>query len=199
VVGLHDSCRTLTAAALLLTALPLTAAADPVRIFIGGRVESVYDPGDALRGAIHPGLTVRATITYDAAVGDADPLPAIGRYEFRQAPSGIVVEVGAFVFQSHPDRVNLSIVLSNDQGTPPHDTYVVTSTSNLPFQYGAVVSRIALQLTDDTLQALRDSRLTPDPPALAGWRSGSSLSIEGQNGVDYLIKVRVTEIRKEID
>ena len=170
-------------------------SAEPVRISLVARVDNVYDPGDALHDAIHVADLLQGTITYDSSAPDADPRPNVGRYEFRRAPYGLVVEAGQLVFQTDPGRVDVSVTLSNDEGDPPRDSYVVTSASNLPLQNGAGVSRISWQLVDDTHAALAGATLPAAAPDLRTWTSEFGLTIEGQGTVEYIIRAHVTEAK----
>jgi len=177
----------------LAMVLSVARAAEPVRISFVAQVDNVYDPGDALRDAVHVADLLQGTITYDPSAPDVDPRPNVGRYEFRRAPFGFVVEAGQLVFQTDPNRVEVSITVSNDEGDPPRDSYVVTSARNLPLQNGATVSRMSWQLVDDTHAALADAALPATPPDLRRWRSEFGLTIEGQGTVEYIIRAHVTE------
>ena len=181
----------------VVVALSVSAfsAPEPVRISFVARVDNVYDPGDGLHEAIHVGDLLQGTITYDPSAPDADPRPNVGRYEFRRAPNGFVVEAGQLVFQTDPNRVDFSVTLSNDEGDPPRDSYVVTSTSNLPLQNGASVTRISWQLVDDTHTALAGAALPGAAPDLRKWKSEFGLTIEGQGTVEYIIRAQVTEAK----
>jgi hypothetical protein len=170
-----------------------TRAASPVRIVFVASVGNVYDPGDALQDAIRVGDLVRGTITYDPAARDTDPRPTVSRYEHRQAPFGISIEAGPFIFQTDPKRVDFSIVLSNDHGVPPRDSYLLTSTNNLPLQNGATVSRISWELVDNTLKALDSTKLPTSAPDLDKWKSEFGLTIEGHATVEFIIRAHVIE------
>src|SRR6185503_93940 len=122
----------LSAASLLV----VVWSAEPVRIAIVARVDNVYDPGDELHDAMKVGDLLQSTLTYDPAAPDINPRPNVGRYEFRRAPSGFVVEAGQLIFQRGPRRTAVSVTLSNDEGDPQRDAFVVTSGNNLPLQNG---------------------------------------------------------------
>ena len=96
------------------------------------RVQNVYDPGESLHEAIRVGDLMRGTITYDPAARGSTPRPGVGRYEFRQAPFGILIEAGQYLFQTDPEHVDVSIELANDDGVPPRDSFLLTSRGNLP-------------------------------------------------------------------
>ena len=109
---------------------------------------------------------MRGTMTYDPAARGSNPRPGVGRYEFRQTPFGILIEAGQYVFQTDPAQVDVSIELSNDEGTPPRDSFLMNSRNNLPLSNGAAVSRISWQLVDDTSKALENTRLSAAAPDL---------------------------------
>jgi hypothetical protein len=168
-------------------------ANEPVRILFVARVQNVYDPGESLHEAIQVGDLIRGTMTYDATARGSTPRPGVGRYEFRQAPFGILIEAGQYVFQTDPAHVDVSIELSNDEGTPPRDSFLLTSRNNLPLNNGATVSRISWQLVDDTAKALESTRLSSAAPALDTWRSEFGLTLEGQAAVEFIIRAHVIE------
>ena len=169
------------------------AAKEPVRIVFVARVQNVYDPGESLHDAIQMGDLMRGTITYDPATRGSTPRPGVGRYEFRQTPFGILIEAGQYVFQTDPDHVDVLIELSNDEGAPPRDSFLLTSRRNLPLNNGAAVSRISWQLVDDTSKALNSTRLSSAAPDLAKWRSEFGLTLEGQATVEFIIRAHVIE------
>jgi len=194
----RDRCRVRRAGcgALLLVAVAFgsgTRAADPIRIVFVARVGNVYDPGEALREAIKVDDLLRGTITYDPNARNTSPLPTVGRYEHRQAPFGISIEAGPFVFQTDPKRVDFPIVLSNDHGVPPRDSFLLTSANNLPLQNGATVSRLSWELVDDSLKALDSIRLPIGAPDLDKWTSEFGLTIEGHATVEFVIRAHVIE------
>jgi hypothetical protein len=170
-----------------------SAAKEPVRIVFVARVQNVYDPGESLQEAIRVGDLMRGTMTYDSTTRASIPRPGVGRYEFRQAPFGILIEAGQYVFQTDPDHVDVSIELSNDEGVPPRDSFLLTSRNNLPLSNGAAVSRIFWQLVDDTAKALAGTRLSADAPDLDTWRSEFGLTLEGQATVEFIIRAHVIE------
>ena len=168
-------------------------AAEPVRILFVARVQNVYDPGEVLKDALQAGDLLRGTVTYDPAARDTDPLPTAGRYDYHQAPFGMTIEGGPFIFQTDPTRVDFSIEVSNNHGVPPRDSYVVTSRNNLPLQNGAGVSRMSWELVDDTQKALDSAALPPAAPDLSKWRSDFGLTIEGRATVEFIIRAHVIE------
>ena len=153
----------------------------------------MYDPGEALKDAIQVGDLLRGTVTYDPAARDSDPLPTVGRYEHHQAPFGVSIEGGPFIFQTDPTHVDFSIVVSNDHGLPQRDSYLVTSRSNLPLANGATVSRISWELVDDSLKALDSTILPLTAPDLTRWRSEFGLTIDGHSTVEFIIRTHVIE------
>jgi hypothetical protein len=184
------------AALILLTAVPCLGAAEPITISLVARVDSVYDPGDALHEAVQPGQLLLGTFTFDPAAPDTNPDPNVGRYEHHQPPYGITIEAGTHLFQSDQRHVEFSIEVANDEGVPPRDSYVVTSTSNLPFETGALVSRISWQLVDASRRALVSASLEDGAPDLSKWKSEFGLTIEGRQAVDFLIRAQVTQVMR---
>ena len=174
---------------------PGARAASPTRIVFVAHVDNVYDPGEALGGGIGVDDLLRGTITYDADMANTDPRPDVGRYSHHQAPFGISIEGGPFIFQTDPTRVDFSIVVSNDRGVPPRDSYVVTSSNNLPLQNGASVSRISWELVDETHRALSSAALPSTPPDLDKWQSEFGLTIEGRSTVEFIIRAHVVEAK----
>jgi hypothetical protein len=177
----------------LLAQRVTSPAKEPVRIVFVARVQNVYDPGESLHDPIQVGDLMRGTMTYDATTRGSTPRPGVGRYEFRQAPFGILIEAGPYLFQTDPADVDVSIELSNDEGTPPRDSFLLTSRNNLPLNNGAAVSRISWQLVDDTARALESTRLSSGAPVLDTWRSEFGLTLEGQATVEFIIRAHVIE------
>jgi hypothetical protein len=184
--------------ALLLVAKPLaqTAAVEPVRFAFTARVQNVYDPIDALQGAIQVGDLVQGTFTYDPAAPDADPRPGVGRYEHRRAPYGVLAAVGGLSFETDPEAVDLTITIANDEGAPPRDRYLLESRRNLRLSNGASVSRISWQLDDETRRALEGEALPPAPPDLATWQSEFGLTLEGGDTVGYIVRAHIIHVSR---
>jgi len=157
------------------------------------RVQNVYDPGEALQDGLQAGDLLRGTVTYDPAARDTDPDRDVGRYEHHQSPFGMSIEGGPFVFQTDPTRVDFSIVVSNDRGVPPRDSYLVTSRNNLPLPGGSEITRMTWELVDDTHNALDSAALPVTAPDLAKWQSDFGLTIEGRATVDFIIRAHVIE------
>ena len=177
----------------LLTPGSILRSAEPTRFLLIARVQNVYDPGESLRDGIRVGDLMRGTVTYDLTTRDTDPRPTVGRYEHRRPPYGILIEAGPFIFQTDPNRVDFSIVVSNDRGVPPRDIYQLTSSRNLPLHNGAAVSRISWELVDESHTALDSTRLPATPPRLNRWGSGFGLTLEGQGTVEFIIRAQVIE------
>ena len=173
----------------------IATGAEPVRISFVARVHNVYDPGDALHEAIAVGDLLHGTVTYDPSAPDTNPAPNVGRYEFRRPPYGMVVEAGQLVFQTDPKHVDFSVVLAKGEGTPPRDSYTVTSSNNLALLIGATVTRMSWKLVDDTLTALTSTKLPAGAPDLDKWRSELGLTLEGQGTVEFIIRAHVTEAK----
>jgi hypothetical protein len=175
------------------TQVETTSAKEPVAIAFVARVQNVYDPGESLHDAIRVSDLMRGTLTYDPTTRGSNPRPGVSRYEFRRTPFGILIEAGQYVFQTDPNRVDVSIELSNDEGVPPRDTFLLTSRNNLALANGATVSRISWQLVDDSARALENTRLSSGAPELAKWRSEFGLTLEGQATVEFIIRAHVIE------
>jgi hypothetical protein len=171
----------------------IARAADPIRFMFVARVQNVYDPGEVLKDAMQIGDLLRGTVTYDPAARDSDPLPTVGRYEHHQAPFGMSIEGGPFIFQTDPAHVDFSIVVSNDHGVPPRDSYLLTSRNNLALADGAAISRISWELVDDSLKAIDSTTLPSAPPDLTKWRSEFGLTIEGHSTVEFIIRAHVIQ------
>src|SRR5215217_1406535 len=82
--------------ALMLSALgsiapkPAAAASDsPITIAITATVQTVYDHGNVLNGAIQPGDTITGTYTYNAAASDTNSLATVGDYWHPPKPYGV--------------------------------------------------------------------------------------------------------------
>jgi hypothetical protein len=194
--GFSRSVAGVFAAALLLSPPgSMVRAAAPTRLVFVAKVDNVYDPGEALQDGLVVDDLLRGTVTYDASARDSDSRDDVGRYEHHQAPYGISIEGGPFIFQTDPRRVDFSIVVSNDRGVPPRDAYVMASANNLPLQNGASVTRISWELVDESLKALDSTALLAGPPDLDQWQSEFGLTIEGRSTVEFIVRAHVVEVK----
>ncbi|MEP7307596.1 MAG: hypothetical protein ABJA98_19000 [Acidobacteriota bacterium] len=185
-------------AAALLLSFPsgsTVRAAATTRLVFVAKVDNVYDPGEALQDGLVVDDLLRGTVTYDASARNRDARADVGRYEHHQTPYGISIEGGPFIFQTDPERVDFSIVVSNDRGVPPRDAYVMASANNLPLQNGASVTRISWELVDESLRALGSTALLAGPPDLGRWQSEFGLTIEGRSEVEFIIRAHVVEVK----
>jgi hypothetical protein len=180
-------------AGMLVTMGSIARAADPIRLLLVARVQNVYDPGEALKDGLQAGDLLRGTITYDPAARDTDPRPDVGLFEHHQVPFGLSIEGGPFVFQTDPARVDFSIVVSNDSGVPPRDSYLAISRNNVPLADGSTIARISWEIVDDSRKALDSAVLPVTAPDLSKWRSDFGLTIEGRATVEFIIRAHVIE------
>lgn len=162
----------------------------PITIFIKGEVAEVFDPDNILGGAINVGDPIFGSYTYDPATSDSDPLPTRGEYLHTSPPYGIAVNAGGFHFETDPSNVDFEVAISNDQGSPPEDYYVLWSNSNLPLWNGALVEAIGWQLDDPTGTALSSDALPTVPPTLSDWESIFGLNAYGRSGI-YNVRAHV--------
>ena len=146
-----------------------------ITIDIAAEIAEVDDLGGLLEGQVNVGDTITGSYTYDSATPDSNPLETIGNYEHFNAPYGVSLSVGGFVFQTDPDNVNFLVTILNDNNGS--DDYTFGSYNNLPLSNGVGVSFISWALDDYTATALSSDALPTTPPVLEDWESIAGLTI----------------------
>jgi len=183
-----------TAILLGLVFSPSPAEAALITIEIEAVVDSVWDDGNYLEGNIQVSDIITGWYTYDSDVVDSAPEVWLGKYEYSQAPYGIILEGGGFRFETDPEDVDFIIDVSNDRVSPSGDIYSVVSNTNLPLSNGTPVENIWWQLNDNTGSALSSDALPATFPFLDDWQA-NVLSLE--SGRAFIIHAHVTSVIPE--
>jgi len=145
-------------------------------------VTGVADPTGVLAGSVAAGAPVQGEYFYDETVPDTHSQPGVGRYTFREPPSGVALLVGGLWFQSDSAAVNLTIKLQDDKkANTVTDTYELKSVSNLDVLPGVGVVSITISLEDPSATALGSDALLDAPKDLAAWTSGG-ITVTGADG-----------------
>ena len=142
-----------------------------ITIEIEAVVDSVWDASNYLEGKIRPADTMTGTYTCDSDTPDSATEEWLGKYEYSQAPYGMILEVGDFRFETAPEDVDFIIYVSNDRLSPKGDIYNIVSKSNLPLSNGTPVESIWWQLNDNTASALSSDALPTTFPFLNDWEA----------------------------
>lgn len=169
------------------------AEATLITVEIEAVVDSVRDEGNYLEGKIKPADIITGTYTYDSDILDSAPESWLGKYEYSQAPYGMILEVKNFRFETNPRYVDLIIYVSNDGVSPDGDIYSIVSRNNLPLSNGVNIGWMFWQLDDRLGDALSNTNLPLTAPVLADWKYGNLLCIEGiPRQTDFIIYAHVT-------
>jgi hypothetical protein len=167
---------TIVICALSFWTLPVQAAL--ITIQIEGVVDSVWDEGNYLEGKIKPGDIISGFYTYESATPDSNPSIYIGMYEHHSSPSGIMLNLGGFVFQTDQDNVDFLVSPGNAGGPYSRDDYLVISYNNLPLSNGTSVDAISWWLEDSSANAISSDSLPTTAPVLDDWQT-NILNISG--------------------
>ncbi|CAG0967616.1 hypothetical protein MYXO_01115 [Myxococcaceae bacterium] len=160
--------RSLAFVALIAAALPLSAVAAPVTVSISGTWDVVDDPGGVLSGAVVPGTSFAALLSYDDTAPIIYSDPTTANYDLGALPFSLDVATGGFTFTwfaggtTQLDLVNGSFdnasgFFENLSGTPGLP----------PIGY----SYMLLALDDASATALSSTALAALPWSLAPWGS----------------------------
>jgi hypothetical protein len=164
--------------AFIFLVIPMICQAEIIKIGFTGKVDSIFDPYNVLENTIHQNQSITGFYIYDSATLDSDPSPMFGVYQYNISPYGMSLTIGDLTFLTDPLFVNSELVLVNNYGGGPHDTYGITSHNNLPINNDLSIDIISLQLDDYTGYALSSDSLPLTPPDLTQWQT-KSFSIEG--------------------
>ena len=161
-----------------------------ITINLTAEIAEVYDISGLLEGNVNVGDTITGSYTYDSSTPDSNPLETIGSYEHFNAPYGVTLSVGGFVFQTDPDNVDFLVTILNDNNGS--DDYTFGSYNNLPLSNGVGVSFISWALDDYTATALSSDALPTTPPVLEDWESIAGITITYGPKGSSMIRAHVT-------
>lgn len=148
------------------------------------RVDLVEDEQNFLGGRIAVGTIGIGRYIFDLNTVDTTPeMDSFGYYPHTAPPSGIVLEAGAFTFQSDPDYLDFWISMENDVffNDVQMDVYAVTSFNNYSTTPDLAVTEINWVLSSRFLGALESSELVPFPPNLTEWNESNLLVVQGHD------------------
>ena len=185
------SLRTFALSLFALTlAFPGSAAAQDVTFRFSGQVTEVY-------GWPFPNITQGSTIegcyTFNLSTPE-DPGNSSanhGTYIHRQAPAGMVVQVGSAAFQTNRAVPDFWVTIGNDYYG--RDFYGVSSSTNL-LANGQFVYSIGFGFDDYTAQALSSTALSTTPPDVNAFQTNPySFNVSG-SGSEWNIYGSITAI-----
>jgi len=137
-----------------------------------------YDEVDIPSGALNVGDIMCGTYTYDSSNPDVDPgypWDDFKTYRYAHPPSGIMLQIGDFTFQSDPEDVQVTMTIIDNRDTHIGDTFDridFVSTGNLPLLDGASVVNISLLFVAFSFEGnnpLSSSALPLNAPTLNEW------------------------------
>lgn len=173
------------------------AALDPnlQKFQLDGRVMNVYDPANALAGAILVGAAVSGTYTVNITVPDQELQPEFGRYFHPPGLSefGFDLNISDQQFQLDPQFSELWVDLYEGSTWGGGDNYsVFNHGSGRLLQYGAQVTDIGFYIYDGNGTLLRSDVLRDNPPVIpSNGRADMFISGKHANGMDYF-QIQVT-------
>jgi hypothetical protein len=145
-------------------------APDPTPVCIGitAVVDSVYDAGGVLAGAVVPGSLLHGRFAYDQAFPDLDPSPSLGSYRLDAPPWGLYVAGGGLFFETDPLQVDGLITVKGSTASC-FDRFVVASDRNRALPDGTPISSIAVTYLTGGCSTLPDDGLPATPADLVGF------------------------------
>jgi len=156
------------------------ARGDIAKVDLYGEVTSIVDQAGLLGGQDNVGNEITGWYRFDTSTPDSNPLTTEGDYQQTTPLCGISLNINGMLFASQPQNMNFLIKVIND--TSSKDSYLLSSTFNLPAAGDLEVSSIRWQLDDSTSSALSSDALVPVTP----WQWGSSvldITCRGAGGV----------------
>jgi hypothetical protein len=146
------------------------ARGDIVRVNLNGEVTSVVDPAGLLGGQVSVLDAVTGFYRFDTSTPDGKPLNSNeGEYQQTTQGCGISLNINVMSFTSNPNPENMNFLIKVINDTDSNDSYMLSSTSNLPTDGGLAVSSIHWQLDDSTCTALSSDALVAATPGQWGY------------------------------
>jgi len=176
----------------LLSPFYARAVAAPVVVGMTAEVTNVTDLDGVFENRINPGDVLVGKYAYDPTTLDNNPLVGVGDYWHDDAPYGVSLSIGGFVFQTNPINTLFLLEICND--LYGHDTYLLRSYNNLPFSGEIGVDTIEWVLHDYTCSALNSAALQMTPPILGDWDTNYLLITVGEKGGAGYIQATVTSV-----
>ena len=102
---------------------------------------------------------------------DTNPNPKVGVYDFTTPPARFVAYLNGYKFETNPASVDVEAIVADslDIGSGARDRFILSSWSNNLTIPGYPTTRLFIQFTDPSLQALSSDDLLTGPPNLAVW------------------------------
>ena len=145
-------------------------------------VEEVRDPMNILP-EIRPGDRINGTYTFDSSAVDSQSAnPNSGKYQFADAPFGVILTVGRYTFGTNPRNVEFDIDVSHHELNDRFSFLSRNNTCQPALRHGdrtGRVENISWHLHDFTGARLSGDELPAQPPIVAEWTSPVGLVIDG--------------------
>ncbi len=160
----------------LLLCLAGQACTGNVTMEFTASVTTVYDPDNALGGAIAVDDTLTGRVTYNLLALDLDADPDSGEYRDYSLPSGIFASCNGITFKTDPDNIEVITAIENDfTGGSTKDWAWTSSTNNLfSFQTAPGPDNILIYFTDTSGTAIT-SDIRPASYDLDAWNYGQGI------------------------
>jgi hypothetical protein len=163
-------------ALLVVVACAASAPAEIVKIELTAEITYVDPYHQWLNENFKLGDIITGSYTYDTSAPDQNPSSAIGYYLFSEPPSGVVLTVNQFVFQTNPDDVDFLLCLEDN--IYGGDYLSLISRRNVTSADGILFNSIGLGFYDYSGKALSGDTLSRMPPVLADWEQPVDLTLE---------------------
>ena len=140
------------------------ANAELVSVQVSATVEDVYDPGNAMGGAVQIGTKITGTYTFDIATPDADAYVGFGHYRHPLGVGGFDLSVGGLPVRT--DNQALAGLFAVDViNFPADEGYHVGSFDNLqPWANGARLDYVSIDLHNWSDGIVESEALPSSPP-----------------------------------
>jgi hypothetical protein len=187
---MHAKARQSLIAVFLVTACTVSAPGEIVRIGLTAEITYIDQYDQWLNENFKLGDLITGSYTYDTSAPDQNPSSAIGYYLFSEPPSGVVLTVNQFVFQTNPDDVDFLLCLEDN--IYGGDYLSLISRRNVTSADGILFNSIGLGFYDYSGKALSGDTLSRMPPVLADWEQPVDLRLEFGTRSGAILRAKLT-------
>ena len=189
---------TIGLAVLYFSSMPVQA--EQIKIGLTGQIDLVMDSYNLLESKIHKDDLITGFYIYDLSIPDSNPQDFASLYVYTNSPNGMSLSVGGITFQTNPNDVLFTILLSDYGFDAPLDAYHITSYHNSSLTNNLRVDNIDWYLFDNTGNALSSPILSNIPPELSLWQdnafmiSGSDIPLPPEKSQGFQVNGHITSV-----
>ncbi len=140
------------------------ANAELVSVQVSATVDDVYDPGNAMGGAVQIGTKVTGTYTFDTATPDADEYPDFGHYRHPLGVGGFDLSVGGLPVKTDNQTPAGLFAVDVINSSTDEGYHVVSFDNLLPWANGARLDSASIDLHRWSDGVMESEALPPSPP-----------------------------------